>query len=335
MVKKKKKSALPLIIILAITFIILIGVIFIYISKSKKGNEKHDSSSLSSISDSTISDVDSSQSVPDSSTADSSSTVDSSSTADSSSKVESSVTDNEDEALAAFSSLSYFNSSYAERYKAYKKLNSNLPYEQAILHVNIGLDRPFYTNTFQALNYTSISALVNKYSYLPSTYAPSDLKVISSQFSDGTQQLRAEAATAFEKMCTDAKAQGYSIKAISTYRSYSYQKGLYDRYVQQDGVAAANTYSAKAGHSEHQTGLVADVRGSKYYYERFDEEKENKFVLENAYKYGFIVRYPVGKEHITGYMAEPWHLRYVGVDIATVLHNEKITFDEYCAKYRT
>ena len=315
--RRKKKRVLPLIIIMITVFIVLLGVVYIY-KKAQDSNKKKPEDS--SVSDSYI---------PDSSVTDSSEA-----SSETDSKVEeSSYADSEDDAISAFANLSYFNSSYIDRYKAYKKLNSNLPYEQAILHVNIGLDHPFYTNTYEADNYKSVAALVNKYSYLPSTYTPDDLQIIPSEFSDGERLLRKDAAEAFVKMCTDAKKQGYSIKAISTYRSYSYQKTLYDRYVSQDGKQAADTYSARAGHSEHQTGLVADIRGSQYYYEQFEKEKENKFILENAHKYGFIVRYPAGKENITGYMAEPWHLRYVGVDIAQTIKNENITFDEYCAKY--
>ena len=311
MKKHRKNNFLALwsIIILVLSFVI--GGIFIY-SKSVKKNK--DSSSLDS-QNSSLQD---------------SSTLDSSSIKDSSSAVES----KNDNAIMAYSNLSYFKNENVSRYVNYKQKNSKLSYEQAILYVNIGLDRSYYTNTCQAVNYSSIKALVNKYSYLPSTYAPADLVNISAQNSTRTVSMRKEAAQAFEKMSNDARSKGCIIKAHSTYRSYEQQKSIYNSYVQDDGQAAADTYSARPGYSEHQTGLVADVVASNSNdITDFDKYKENKYVLENAHKFGFIVRYPVGKENITGYKSEPWHLRYVGVETATKIKNLNITYDEYCAKF--
>ena len=328
MKKHRKNNFLALwsIIILVLSFVI--GGIFIY-SKSDRKNK--DSSSLdlqnSSLQDSSVIDL---SSESDSSTSDSSSELDSSSIKDSSSAVES----KNDNAIMAYSNLSYFKNENVSRYVNYKQKNSKLSYEQAILYVNIGLDRSYYTNTCQAVNYSSIKALVNKYSYLPSTYAPADLVNISAQNSTRTVSMRKEAAQAFEKMSNDARSKGYIIKAHSTYRSFDQQKSIYNSYVQDDGQAAADTYSARPGYSEHQTGLVADVVASNSNdITDFDKYKENKYVLENAHKFGFIVRYPVGKENITGYKSEPWHLRYVGVETATKIKNLNITYDEYCAKF--
>lgn len=307
----KKKNFLVILLIMVVILFFVIGGIFIY---SKSGKKNKDSSSMdsqnSSLQDSSI--------------------TDSSSTKDSSSAVES----KNDSAIMAYSTLSYFKKENISRYINYKQKNSKLSYEQAILYVNIGLDRSYYTNTVQAANYSSITALVNKYSYLPSTYAPTDLVAISAQNSTRTVYMRKEAAEAFEKMSNDARSKGYIIKAHSTYRSYAQQKSIYNSYVQQDGQAAADTYSARPGFSEHQTGLVADVVAStSTNITDFDKYKENKYVLENAHKFGFIVRYPVGKEHITGYTSEPWHLRYVGVETATKIKNLNITYDEYCVKF--
>lgn len=323
MKKHRKKNYLAIWLIIIIVLIFVIGGIFIY-SKSVKG--KKDSSSMnsqnSSLRDSSTSD---SFFEPDSSLK-----LDSSSTKDSSSAVES----KNDDAIMAYSNLSYFKDENINRYINYKQKNKKLSYEQAILYVNIGLDRSYYTNTCQAVNYSSIKALVNKYSYLPSTYAPTDLVTISAQNSTRTVSMRKEAAQAFEKMSNDARSKGYIIKAHSTYRSYEQQKSIYNSYVLDDGQAAADTYSARPGFSEHQTGLVADVVASNSTdITDFDKYKENRYVLENAHKFGFIVRYPVGKENITGYKSEPWHLRYIGVETATKIKNLNITYDEYCAKF--
>lgn len=319
MFKKRKKKVLPILLIILIILILLIGGVYLY----TKSNDKNENSS--SITDTSDQKVEESSSEIDSSEDDL--------TLTSSSEIENSEDSEEEDAINAFMNLNYFNNDYIQRYKDYKTVNEEMPYEQVILNVNIGLDHPFYTNTYEAKNFDSITVLVNKYSYLPSTYAPTDLVTISAEHSAGTQRLRKEAAEAFEKMCSDASELGFTIKAASTYRPYDNQLNIYNRYVARDGVEEADTYSARAGHSEHQTGLVADVQGSSYDYNRFGETPENEYVLNNAYKYGFIVRYTNEKVSITGYKAEPWHLRYVGTDIATIIQEKHITYDEYCAIY--
>ena len=131
----------------------------------------------------------------------------------------------------------------------------------------------------------------------------------------------------FNKMKEDAKKEGINISIISGFRTYNYQKNLYNKYVNQDGKALADTYSARPGHSEHQTGLAADINSLQ---QSFEFTKEGAWLNNNSYKYGFILRYPKGKEDITGYMFEPWHFRYVG-DIAKDIYNNGswITLEEY------
>ena len=133
---------------------------------------------------------------------------------------------------------------------------------------------------------------------------------------------------AFNKMQADAATQGIELSIVSGYRSYSRQNTLYNNYVARDGKVAADTYSARAGHSEHQTGLAADINSL---YQSFINTVEGQWLNNNCYKYGFIIRYPQGKESITGYMYEPWHIRYVGVDIATKLYNNGnwLSLEEY------
>lgn len=129
-------------------------------------------------------------------------------------------------------------------------------------------------------------------------------------------------------MHSDADAIGLKIQINSGYRSYSLQKRLYDRYANEDGKELADTYSARPGHSEHQTGLAFDLNSIN---DSFAATNEGKWVNENAYLYGYIIRYPKGKENITGYKYEPWHLRYVGKKLAKILYNngEWITMEEY------
>ena len=134
--------------------------------------------------------------------------------------------------------------------------------------------------------------------------------------------------SAFGKMNADAKSLGLSLWIASGYRSYWTQNTLYNNYVASDGKEEADTYSARPGYSEHQTGLAFDLNSVE---DSFANTDEGKWVKDNCYRYGLIIRYPKGKESITGYIYEPWHLRYVGVDLATKLYNDGdwITLEEY------
>ena len=145
--------------------------------------------------------------------------------------------------------------------------------------------------------------------------------------------MRKEAADAL-KLIFDAELEetGIQLYAMSGYRSYNTQAALYKGYVRNYGEASANKFSAKPGQSEHQTGLVMDIssKSVKYgLYESFGDTIEGIWVANNAHRYGFIVRYPKGKEDITGYMYEPWHLRYLGVELATKVFESGLTLDEY------
>lgn len=134
--------------------------------------------------------------------------------------------------------------------------------------------------------------------------------------------------SAFNKMNADAKSLGLNLWIASGYRSYWTQNTLYNNYVAADGKEEADTYSARPGYSEHQTGLAFDLNSVE---SSFANTDEGKWVKDNCYRYGLIIRYPKGKENITGYMYEPWHLRYVGVELATKLYNngDWITLEEY------
>ena len=141
--------------------------------------------------------------------------------------------------------------------------------------------------------------------------------------------MRSEAKTNFENMAKEASKMGLNIVATSTYRSYDYQEKLYNNYVKDKGFYYADIASARAGHSEHQTGLAVDVADLSLDYDNFENTKEFNWMLNNSYKYGFILRYPKANYLITGFKYEPWHYRYVGIDIATYIHKNKITLEEY------
>ena len=140
--------------------------------------------------------------------------------------------------------------------------------------------------------------------------------------------LTVEMLSAFNQMAAGAWADGLSIYIVSGFRSYSYQAGLYNSYVNRDGVAAADTYSARAGHSEHQSGLSADLNSVS---NGFGNTREGIWLANNCWKYGFILRYPQGKTNETGYIYEPWHFRYVGTELAEKLYNggDWITMEDY------
>ncbi len=175
--------------------------------------------------------------------------------------------------------------------------------------------------------------LVNKEYKLPDNYIPSNLELISNEFANDNKYLRLEAKEAFENLSNDAKKLGYRIIAVSTYRDYEYQDKIYNIYVKEKGISYADKCSARPGHSEHQTGLAVDVEGSNRDYDEFENSKEFLWMKENAYKYGFILRYPKGKEKITGFKYEPWHYRYVGKDTAKTIYEENLTLEEYYDKY--
>ena len=227
--------------------------------------------------------------------------------------------------------LSYFHEELLSRYLNYANENS-LGYQDVVTYVNIGLDHEYYTDMQDIDDMDNLLVLVNKYHKLSSSYVPSDLEAISSKYNQGyNNKLRHEARVAFEKMCEDALKDNIKIYSGSAYRSYSYQQNLYNRYVNTDGKTKADTYSARAGSSEHQTGLATDILSAKLDYISASD-KEYTWLVNNSYKYGFILRYPKGKEKITGYMYEEWHFRYVGIDVAKIIYDEGITYDEYIAR---
>lgn len=182
----------------------------------------------------------------------------------------------------------------------------------------------------------SITVLVNRDYLLPEEYIPEDLVKPNITFSFygiyEKNYMRQVAATALEKLFAGASEAGFSLKGVSAYRSYSRQKEIYNRNVNTKGAENANRVSAIPGSSEHQTGLTIDVSASSVgcaLEERFGESAEGKWLEKNSYKYGFIIRYPKGKEDITGYSYEPWHIRYVGKNLAKRLYRKKLTLEEY------
>ena len=191
-------------------------------------------------------------------------------------------------------------------------------------------------------NPDNLLALVNKDFALPESYTPADLVRPNVPFPFGTQKIeksyiRQEAATALERMFADAKKAGVELYAVSGYRSYARQKSLFDAEVNHVGVEKAEQAVAVPGNSEHQTGLAMDISSPSQHLdlsEAFAKTKEGKWLAQNAHKFGFILRYPKGKESVTVYEFEPWHFRYVGIKAATEIYKRNWTLEEYFKEVR-
>lgn len=184
-------------------------------------------------------------------------------------------------------------------------------------------------------NDESILALANKSNYLGEDYVPQDLVTVEVPTvleSEEINQLRQEASDALSDMFAAAEEENITLYARSGYRSYNTQIGLYENYKEAHGEEAADRFSAQPGASEHQTGLAMDVTSESVgleLSEEFGETEEGEWVRENAHEFGFIIRYPEDMEDITGYTYEPWHLRYLGEEVATDVYESGLTYEEY------
>lgn len=181
--------------------------------------------------------------------------------------------------------------------------------------------------------------LVNKQYYLPADYVPPDLTKpdIPFSFSGDLPQryMRKEAADALSRLYQQAVAEKITLVGVSGFRSYQTQKAIFDQKAKAEGEEKANQFSARPGESEHQTGLAIDISSpsvGNQLTQSFGQTKEGLWLAENAPKYGFIIRYLKGKEDITGYMYEPWHIRYVGIETAQAIASQNITLEEYLKK---
>ncbi len=171
----------------------------------------------------------------------------------------------------------------------------------------------------------SLKAVINKkHPNEPLDYVPPDLVEVGNG-----HRLRSEAAEAYKTMSTAAAAAGHTLVPVSAYRSYDTQVGVYNNWVSQLGQAEADIQSARPGHSEHQTGLAIDLN-TVYPADHFENHPAGQWLAANSWQYGFVLRFPSGKQPITGYIFEPWHYRYIGVEAATDMHNKGVTtLEEY------
>lgn len=186
-------------------------------------------------------------------------------------------------------------------------------------------------------NPLNVMALVNKQFSLTDDYTPSDLVRPAVAFSFGDQDIeksymRKEAAGALEQMFAAAEIEGVELFAVSGYRSYDRQSEVFGAQVAQVGEEEAVKTVAVPGSSEHQTGLAMDISSRSVNLElteKYEETLEGQWLANNAHRFGFILRYPKGKEAVTGYNFEPWHYRYVGTEAAKIIFEKNITLEEY------
>jgi len=215
----------------------------------------------------------------------------------------------------------------------YKVKNSQNQVVSKVLKVDVV---KYYNEFFDPTNIQAdiindpdnLLTLVNKTNALSENYIPNDLESV---IDNKEQFLRKEANDAYTQLYQDAKAEGIELYTISAYRSYEKQNYLWQEAVKQHGIAHASQYNAYPGRSEHQLGLAVDISNTldNPLTDEVADTKIGKFLENRAYKYGFVLRYPSNKTNITNYAYEPWHIRYVGKDVAYILYKQQITLEEY------
>lgn len=235
-----------------------------------------------------------------------------------------------DELIVKIAAQPHFHESQLDQYLDYGHANPQYSPEDLVTRVNMGMDDPFYHNPQLIQNPESIDVLVNKYYTLGADYVPELVKMAPAYANSSNSYMHPEAYAWFVKMADAARAQGLQLRSVSAYRSYASQKSIYQRYVNEYGTSSADIYSARPGHSEHQTGLAVDINVARRT-AHFENTQHYQWLSENSWKYGFILRYPQNKRSITGFIFEPWHYRYVGLELAKAVSESGLTLEEYLA----
>jgi len=222
----------------------------------------------------------------------------------------------------------------SQRYVDYLALNPDISFDLVIAHVNAYLDKEPYVDIQPAPDPYRITVLVNKIFMLSPDWSPDDFADIG-----GGHMMRDEAAGQFILMREEMQEDGLNLTVVIAHRTYNAQQTLYNNAVARQGRASADAGFARPGHSEHQTGLAADVlhrahSGGLMIHQGFENSQQFTWLVENAHNYGFILRYPDGYRNLSGFIFEPWHWRYVGVSIATAMYNEEIAlYEEFYGRF--
>ena len=232
--------------------------------------------------------------------------------------------------LEEFYSLSYAKLKYYDRYVKYSS-ETGEDEETTVLFVNLSMDTDDYVNPVKTSAF-SIDMLVNKHYKLDEDFVPDDLVEFDQEYcNDEVQEGNREAVVAFKNMYEAAKKEGLGLVINSSYRSYQDQEEVCNTYKNLYGEGYVSRYVALPGFSEHQTGLAFDIGSTSS--KVFAESKEYEWMKDNAYKYGFILRFTKSNAYITGFRSEPWHYRYVGKKIAKYIYENDISFEEYYAEF--
>ncbi|MFR5709208.1 M15 family metallopeptidase [Faecalitalea cylindroides] len=240
-----------------------------------------------------------------------------------------------DEEISEIVSLSNYHSERSARYAAWDVKDA----KERVMQVNCDMDLEPYSNTIIQEDDTDVTMLINKFYALPEGYVPADLvpldKYACVQGEDFSCQdveqieLRKEVYDAYIEFCDAASKENINIRAIAGYRSYDYQAGLWNYNASVYGEAYADEYYARPGQSEHNSGLCVDITFNGYNYNEIENYDGYEWILNNAHKYGFILRYPKDKVDVTRYGYESWHFRYVGKEAAKVIYDNDWTLEEY------
>ena len=231
----------------------------------------------------------------------------------------------------------YFLEKNLDRYLSYLEEEEDTSFSDVVAIVNVHADSRWYEEEFQVDTSLNELMMVNKFYTLDETYTPENLVTIPLTYAygnEGDNQILDYAYEKFLDMWQAANDEGYYLMVNSSYRNYEEQQQTYDNLKNTVGERKADEIAARPGHSEHQTGLVVDMTSKNSpYSNEFADSEEYKWLKEHAHEFGFIERYPEGKTYLTGYNPESWHWRYVGVEAATTMYEENITYDEYYAFY--
>lgn len=215
-------------------------------------------------------------------------------------------------------------------YKYEKDFNDN---RQLIEYVNTKAYKKPFEESENSDTSKGILMIASKIYYL-NDYVPNNLVDIESEYCiNNNQKLIKEAYDAYKEMVVSARNENIDFYISTAYRSFEFQSTLYNNYLKNDPQEVVDSYSSRPGYSDHQIGLSCDIRTKDKTFSDFTDTLEAKWLKDNAYKYGFIMRYPEGKDNITGYISESWHYRYVGKTAAKIIYDNNITFDEYYAYY--
>ena len=229
----------------------------------------------------------------------------------------------------------HFIKDYFNDYLDYLKEARDTNYALAVEKVNTKTNKEYYTNPEVTDTSKNELMLVNKYYYLPDDYTPELVTIpLAYSFGElGSQKCTQDTYDAYLRLWSAAKEAGFYLMVNSSYRTRQKQEEIYNQYKNIQGTEYADDYAARPGYSEHETGYAINVTMNGYTDKTFKDTDAYPWLKDNAYKYGFILRYPEGKEEITGFDAEAGHLRYIGEEASTYIYENNITFDEYYAYF--